>query len=116
MELSLPLRGGDADVLRERRRVLSGQAAGDIVRLHNLTKVPSLVVRSNPIRTRIGAQVYRRRRMGKQLAVDRMCLGVPAGECFGLLGVNGETGCVSSRWRPGGRVGQGRGRRRRSRC
>jgi len=27
--------------------------------------------------------------MGRQLAVDGVCLGVPAGECFGLLGVNG---------------------------
>ena len=29
------------------------------------------------------------RKMGRQLAVDGVCLGVPAGECFGLLGVNG---------------------------
>jgi len=29
------------------------------------------------------------KRLGRQLAVDRLCLGVPAGECFGLLGVNG---------------------------
>ena len=26
---------------------------------------------------------------GRHLAVDRLCLGVPQGECFGLLGVNG---------------------------
>jgi len=29
------------------------------------------------------------KKMGRQLAVDGVCLGVPAGECFGLLGVNG---------------------------
>jgi len=34
-------------------------------------------------------QVYVTKKMGRQLAVDRVCLGVPAGECFGLLGVNG---------------------------
>lgn len=27
--------------------------------------------------------------MGRILAVDRLCLGVRPGECFGLLGVNG---------------------------
>lgn len=30
-----------------------------------------------------------KRKMGRQLAVDGVCLGVPVGECFGLLGVNG---------------------------
>jgi len=34
-------------------------------------------------------QVYVTRKVGRQLAVDRLCLGVPRGECFGLLGVNG---------------------------
>ena len=29
------------------------------------------------------------KKLGRQLAVDSVCLGVPAGECFGLLGVNG---------------------------
>ena len=35
------------------------------------------------------AQVYVTKKLGRQLAVDGVCLGVPAGECFGLLGVNG---------------------------
>ena len=34
-------------------------------------------------------QVYKTRKLGHHLAVDRLCLGVPPGECFGLLGVNG---------------------------
>lgn len=34
-------------------------------------------------------QVYSKRNLGKHLAVDRLCLGVAKGECFGLLGVNG---------------------------
>ncbi|EEC08268.1 hypothetical protein IscW_ISCW018772, partial [Ixodes scapularis] len=34
-------------------------------------------------------QVYHARKLGKHLAVDRLCLRIPKGECFGLLGVNG---------------------------
>ncbi len=34
-------------------------------------------------------QIYQTRKQGRHLAVDRLCLGVPQGECFGLLGVNG---------------------------
>ncbi|MBN3323823.1 ABCA2 protein, partial [Atractosteus spatula] len=34
-------------------------------------------------------RVYKSRKMGRILAVDRLCLGVQPGECFGLLGVNG---------------------------
>ena len=46
-------------------------------------------------------------------AVDHLCLGIPRGECFGLLGINGKylnsfcvitpEVCCSSSWR----VGQG---------
>lgn len=61
----------DEDVANERRRVLRGLAQSDLLRLENLTKV------------------YETSKLGKNLAVDRLCLGVPAGECFGLLGVNG---------------------------
>lgn len=61
----------DEDVLGEKRRVLSGRARADVLCLTNLTKI------------------YHTRKLGKHLAVDRLCLGVPRGECFGLLGVNG---------------------------
>uniref|UniRef100_A0A2R5LDX6 ATP-binding cassette sub-family A member 2 n=1 Tax=Ornithodoros turicata TaxID=34597 RepID=A0A2R5LDX6_9ACAR len=61
----------DEDVQREKRRVLSGRAHTDMLYLKNLTKI------------------YHTRKLGKHLAVDRLCLGVPKGECFGLLGVNG---------------------------
>uniref|UniRef100_A0A4W4H9Z9 ATP-binding cassette sub-family A member 2 n=1 Tax=Electrophorus electricus TaxID=8005 RepID=A0A4W4H9Z9_ELEEL len=37
----------------------------------------------------LNLQVYKSRKMGRILAVDRLCLGVRPGECFGLLGVNG---------------------------
>lgn len=33
--------------------------------------------------------MYKSRRIGRILAVDRLCVGVRPGECFGLLGVNG---------------------------
>uniref|UniRef100_A0A3P9CRJ2 ATP binding cassette subfamily A member 2 n=1 Tax=Maylandia zebra TaxID=106582 RepID=A0A3P9CRJ2_9CICH len=39
--------------------------------------------------TLLDPQVYKSRKMGRILAVDRLCLGVRPGECFGLLGVNG---------------------------
>nr|XP_024207629.2 phospholipid-transporting ATPase ABCA7 isoform X7 [Pan troglodytes] len=66
---SLPLLGEeDEDVARERERVVKGATQGDVLVLRNLTKV------------------YRGQRMP---AVDRLCLGIPPGECFGLLGVNG---------------------------
>lgn len=38
---------------------------------------------------RLFGQVYKSRKIGRILAVDRLCLGVRPGECFGLLGVNG---------------------------
>uniref|UniRef100_A0A2K5IRG0 ABC transporter domain-containing protein n=1 Tax=Colobus angolensis palliatus TaxID=336983 RepID=A0A2K5IRG0_COLAP len=63
-----PLGLEDEDVARERERVVRGATQGDVLVLKNLTKV------------------YHGQRMP---AVDRLCLGIPPGECFGLLGVNG---------------------------
>nr|XP_043900156.1 phospholipid-transporting ATPase ABCA1 isoform X1 [Solea senegalensis] len=63
-----PLAPEDEDVARERQRVKSGQAQSDILTMIDLSKV------------------YK---SGKKPAVDRLCLGIPRGECFGLLGVNG---------------------------
>ncbi|XP_054907006.1 phospholipid-transporting ATPase ABCA1-like isoform X1 [Poeciliopsis prolifica] len=58
----------DVDVARERRRVYEGRAQNDLLRISDLTKVyPG---KSTP-------------------AVDQLCVGVPAAECFGLLGING---------------------------
>uniref|UniRef100_A0A6I8P991 ATP binding cassette subfamily A member 2 n=1 Tax=Ornithorhynchus anatinus TaxID=9258 RepID=A0A6I8P991_ORNAN len=61
----------DVDVASERQRVLRGDADNDMLKIENLTKV------------------YKSRKMGRILAVDRLCVGVRPGECFGLLGVNG---------------------------
>ncbi|CAI9718098.1 ATP-binding cassette sub-family A member 2-like isoform X2 [Octopus vulgaris] len=61
----------DVDVASERKRILRGSACNDALCLKNLTKM------------------YVTRKLGKHLAVDHLCLGVPTGECFGLLGVNG---------------------------
>ncbi|XP_011928212.1 PREDICTED: ATP-binding cassette sub-family A member 7 isoform X4 [Cercocebus atys] len=63
-----PLGLEDEDVARERERVVRGATQGDVLVLRNLTKV------------------YHGQKMP---AVDRLCLGIPPGECFGLLGVNG---------------------------
>ncbi|XP_075831677.1 phospholipid-transporting ATPase ABCA7 isoform X3 [Microtus pennsylvanicus] len=63
-----PLGKEDEDVARERERVTKGATKGDLLVLRDLTKV------------------YRGQ---KNPAVDRLCLGIPPGECFGLLGVNG---------------------------
>ncbi|KAM8886615.1 ATP-binding cassette sub-family A member 2 [Spinachia spinachia] len=68
---SQPIDDDDVDVACERRRVLRGDADDDMLKIENLTKV------------------YKSRKMGRIMAVDRLCLGVRPGECFGLLGVNG---------------------------
>ncbi|GAB0200787.1 phospholipid-transporting ATPase ABCA7 [Grus japonensis] len=67
--LQLPSLGEeDRDVARERARVGSTPTHSHLLLLKDLTKV------------------YRRR---KAPAVDRLCVAIPPGECFGLLGVNG---------------------------
>uniref|UniRef100_A0A3P9ID37 ABC transporter domain-containing protein n=1 Tax=Oryzias latipes TaxID=8090 RepID=A0A3P9ID37_ORYLA len=58
----------DEDVARERQRIVQGLGQGDILELRQLTKV------------------FKRK---QKPAVDRLCVGIPPGECFGLLGVNG---------------------------
>ncbi|XP_037635456.1 phospholipid-transporting ATPase ABCA1b [Sebastes umbrosus] len=63
-----PLGDEDEDVARERQRVVHGLGHGDILELRQLTKV------------------FKRK---QKPAVDRLCVGIPPGECFGLLGVNG---------------------------
>ncbi|KAG8559120.1 hypothetical protein GDO81_017250 [Engystomops pustulosus] len=60
----------DEDVKDERNRVESGNANGDLLLLQGLTKIFYQVYKNN-------------------IAVNNMTLGIPPGECFGLLGVNG---------------------------
>uniref|UniRef100_A0A480QUG3 Retinal-specific ATP-binding cassette transporter-like n=1 Tax=Sus scrofa TaxID=9823 RepID=A0A480QUG3_PIG len=63
-----PIDNEDDDVAEERQRIIGGGTKTDILRLNELTKIyPGA---SSP-------------------AVDRLCVGVRPGECFGLLGVNG---------------------------
>ncbi|XP_053524219.1 retinal-specific phospholipid-transporting ATPase ABCA4 isoform X5 [Artibeus jamaicensis] len=64
----LPIMDEDDDVAEERQRIASGGNKTAILSLNELTKVYSGT--SSP-------------------AVDRLCVGVRPGECFGLLGVNG---------------------------
>ncbi|KAM7380664.1 hypothetical protein PAMP_003942 [Pampus punctatissimus] len=60
----------DEDVATEHLRVSSGAASSDILQVNQLTKVYQ----------HLKKKVY---------AVKRLSVGIPAGECFGLLGVNG---------------------------
>uniref|UniRef100_A0AAQ4QIZ0 P-type phospholipid transporter n=1 Tax=Gasterosteus aculeatus aculeatus TaxID=481459 RepID=A0AAQ4QIZ0_GASAC len=62
------VRDEDDDVAAERQRIYNGGNKTDILQIRDLSK------------TYVGR---------KRAAVDRICVGVPAGECFGLLGVNG---------------------------
>nr|AKC42131.1 ABCA4 [Petromyzon marinus] len=69
MKLNLPpITDEDVDVAAERKRVMEGDTSTDILTINELTKV------------------YKKKGAP---AVDRMCVGVRPGECFGLLGVNG---------------------------
>ncbi|XP_019712472.1 retinal-specific ATP-binding cassette transporter-like isoform X2 [Hippocampus comes] len=63
-----PATDEDDDVACERRRIYEGGSKSDILHIQDLTK------------TYVGR---------KRAAVDGICVGVPAGECFGLLGING---------------------------
>ncbi|XP_036965803.1 ATP-binding cassette sub-family A member 12 isoform X3 [Acanthopagrus latus] len=60
----------DEDVVAEHLRVSSGAASSDILQVNQLTKI---------------YQQFKK----KVHAVKRISVGIPAGECFGLLGVNG---------------------------
>uniref|UniRef100_A0A671U5U1 ATP binding cassette subfamily A member 12 n=1 Tax=Sparus aurata TaxID=8175 RepID=A0A671U5U1_SPAAU len=60
----------DEDVAAEHLRVSSGAASSDILQVNQLTKI---------------YQQFKK----KVHAVKRISVGIPAGECFGLLGVNG---------------------------
>ncbi|XP_034561698.1 retinal-specific phospholipid-transporting ATPase ABCA4a [Notolabrus celidotus] len=58
----------DLDVAQERERIYESGKSNDILRIRDLTKTyPRMIIP----------------------AVDQICVGVSAGECFGLLGVNG---------------------------
>jgi ABC-type uncharacterized transport system ATPase subunit len=58
----------DQDVIAEQDRVLCGQANDDLIVMDQLTKVwPP-----------------------HKVAVNHMSLGIPPGQCFGLLGINGR--------------------------
>uniref|UniRef100_A0A8C6T9Z4 ATP-binding cassette, sub-family A (ABC1), member 12 n=1 Tax=Neogobius melanostomus TaxID=47308 RepID=A0A8C6T9Z4_9GOBI len=60
----------DKDVAAEHLRVSSGAASSDVLQVNQLTKVYQHLNKKVPV-------------------VKKLSLGVPAGECFGLLGVNG---------------------------
>ena len=57
----------DSDVLAEQNRILEGRANDDLIVLSQLTKIYE----------------------NGKLAVNNISLGIPPGQCFGLLGING---------------------------
>ncbi|KAK2858624.1 hypothetical protein Q5P01_003244 [Channa striata] len=63
-----PILDEDVDVADERERIYRSEKSNDIMRIRDLSK------------TYRGTNIP---------AVDRICVGVSPGECFGLLGVNG---------------------------
>uniref|UniRef100_A0A6Q2Z807 P-type phospholipid transporter n=1 Tax=Esox lucius TaxID=8010 RepID=A0A6Q2Z807_ESOLU len=63
-----PITEEDVDVAQERQHIYNGGSRSDILKIRDLTK--TYMGKSKP-------------------AVDRICMGVSPGECFGLLGVNG---------------------------
>ncbi|PKU48155.1 retinal-specific atp-binding cassette transporter isoform x1 [Limosa lapponica baueri] len=63
-----PIIGEDEDVAEERKRIMNGGNKTHILELQELTKI--YAGRHKP-------------------AVDRLCVGIRPGECFGLLGING---------------------------
>uniref|UniRef100_A0A4W3HIX5 ATP-binding cassette, sub-family A (ABC1), member 4a n=1 Tax=Callorhinchus milii TaxID=7868 RepID=A0A4W3HIX5_CALMI len=65
---NLPVIEEDEDVSLERERITKGVSKNDILKIKELSKY--YVGRTRP-------------------AVNRLCIGVRPGECFGLLGVNG---------------------------
>ena len=58
----------DDDVLMEQQLVISGKAEPDRIVIKNLSKVYD----------------------DGKVAVDNLSIGIAPGECFGLLGINGE--------------------------
>ena len=68
--------GEDEDVYAERKRVISGDTGEDVIIIKNLVKI-------------YHNYIFGCSRRSPKTAVDSICLGVPSGECFGLLGVNG---------------------------
>jgi ABC-type multidrug transport system fused ATPase/permease subunit len=69
--ITAALPADDDDVLAEEQRVLNGEANGDLIVLSQLRKVYS----------------------NGKVAVNNLSLGIKAGECFGLLGINGAGTC-----------------------
>uniref|UniRef100_A0A8C2DM69 ATP-binding cassette, sub-family A (ABC1), member 4b n=1 Tax=Cyprinus carpio TaxID=7962 RepID=A0A8C2DM69_CYPCA len=66
-----PVKDEDEDVAQERERIYKGGNKNDILLIRDLSKVSDQTKGTS-----------------KRPAVNKICVGVPAGECFGLLGVN----------------------------
>lgn len=78
----------EEDVARERALILDGQLNSSVLKIENLTKVYRVWKGKKLNCCQAGVRVTELT-ANELLAVDRLCIGVMPGECFGLLGVNG---------------------------
>ena len=70
----------DEDVREERRRVSTGGADGDVVKIDGMRKVYPLTA-AQAADSATGSRC--------KVAVQSLSFGIPRGECFGFLGING---------------------------
>eukprot|EP01038_Epipyxis_sp_PR26KG_P005748 gene5748-7937_t len=79
----IDLNGEDEDVAEERKRILSGAANNDVVRICELRKI-------YPANSRAGGLTLPSLNQVKiKVAVQSLAFGIPNGQCFGFLGING---------------------------
>jgi ATP-binding cassette subfamily A (ABC1) protein 1 len=78
LDMEVDLKDEDPDVASERRRVSDGLADDDVVKIDSLRKV--YTARNNFEAGRL---------TGVKVAVQSLSFGIPKGECFGFLGING---------------------------
>jgi ATP-binding cassette subfamily A (ABC1) protein 3 len=77
----------DVDVAEERRRVASGAADRDIVKIQELRKLYPANSRAGGVN--LGSLFCPPDKDNTKVAVHCLSFGIPRGECFGFLGING---------------------------
>ena len=77
----------DVDVANERRRVTTGGANHDIVKIDGLRKLYPANSRAGGVS--INGLCFPPTKNNVKVAVQSLSFGIPRGECFGFLGING---------------------------
>jgi ATP-binding cassette subfamily A (ABC1) protein 3 len=95
----IDLKDEDPDVINERQRVSVGAANSDVVKIDSLRKIYATSNKNqsfslNPFKILCPKNNERDNRGGGRLAgvkvaVQSLSFGIPKGECFGFLGING---------------------------